>query len=334
MAPEPCARSPPGNKLRPGIRPVTKTPSPEVDLNRVAVFLRVVEAQSFTAAAEALGLPKSSVSRSVARLEESLGVQLLQRTTRALQLTEAGRVYFEEASRALSSLEQAHETLSQLDGRAQGAVRITAPVDLGAQVLAPLAARFTRRTPGITLEFVLTGKLLNLVDDGVDLAVRAGTLRDSSLISRRVNGLEPWLFASPAYVDARGTPGSVQQLADHDCVLFRPRRGHQEWVLTGPDGVSRITARGPVAADDFMFLREAVLAGAGIGLLPALHCAEEVARGRLVRLLSTYTGPSAPLHVVWPASRHVPRRVVLVREWLVKALGAIEPVDASDERDG
>ena len=314
---------------------MTKTPSPEVDLNRVAVFLRVVEAQSFTAAAEALGLPKSSVSRSVARLEESLGVQLLQRTTRALQLTEAGRVYFEEASRALSSLEQAHETLSQLDGRAQGAVRITAPVDLGAQVLAPLAARFTRRTPGITLEFVLTSKLVNLVDEGVDLAVRAGTLRDSSLISRRVNGLEPWLFASPGYLDARGTPGSVQQLADHDCVLFRPRRGHQEWVLHRP-GRRQPDHRPWSGGGRRLHVppRGGARPERASGCLPALNCAQEVARGRLVRLLSAYTGPSAPLHVVWPASRHVPRRVVLVREWLVKALGAIEPADASDDHDG
>jgi len=313
---------------------VTKTPSPEVDLNRVAVFLRVVQAQSFTAAALALGLPKSSVSRSVARLEESLGVQLLQRTTRALQLTEAGRVYFDEASRALSALEQAHATLSQVDARPQGAVRITAPVDIGARVLAPLAARFARRTPGITLEFVLTSKVVNLVDDGVDLAVRAGTLRDSSLISRRVSGHDPWLLASPAYLDARGAPGSVQELAGHDCVLFRPRRGRQEWVLSGPDGVQRFEAHGPMAADDFMFLREAVLAGAGIGLLPALLCEQDVARGRLVRLLSPYIGPSASLQVVWPASRHVPRRVVLVREWLVKALGAVDPADLSGDREG
>jgi DNA-binding transcriptional LysR family regulator len=312
---------------------VTKTPSSDVDLNRVAVFLRVVELQSFTAAAESLGLPKSSVSRSVARLEESLGVQLLQRTTRAVQLTESGRVYFEQASRALSTLEEAHQTLSQLEGRPQGAVRITAPVDLGARVLAELAARFTRRTPGITLEFLLTGRLVNLVDEGVDLAVRAGALRDSSLISRRVNRLEPWLFASPAYLDARGTPTAVEQLAEHDCVLFRPRRGHVEWRLSGPEGTIGVTVRGPVAGDDFTFLREAVLGGAGVGLLPALHCEQDLARGRLVRLLSPYTGPPAPLHVVWPAARHVPKRVVLVREWLVKALGAIQPAAGSGERE-
>jgi molybdenum-dependent DNA-binding transcriptional regulator ModE len=117
---EPCATSPPGNKLPSGCCFVSKTPASDVDLNRVAVFLRVVELQSFTAAADVLGLPKSSVSRSVARLEESLGVQLLQRTTRAIQLTEAGRLYFEQASRALSELEQAHEALSRLDAKPQG----------------------------------------------------------------------------------------------------------------------------------------------------------------------------------------------------------------------
>lgn len=311
---------------------MSKTPSSDVDLNRVGVFLRVVELQSFTAAAEALGLPKSSVSRSVARLEESLGVQLLQRTTRAVQLTDAGRLYFEEASRALGALEQAQATLSQLDSRPQGAVRITAPADLGSQVLAPIAARFVRRTPGITLEFLLTARLVNLVEEGVDLAVRAGALRDSSLISRRVNGLDAWLFASPAYLDARGSPASLEDLASHDCVLFRPRRGQAEWTLMGPAGETRVTVKGPVAGDDFGFLREAVLAGAGIGLLPAVHCEQEVSRGRLVRLLSAYTGPSAPLHVVWPPSRHVPKRVMVVREWLVKSLGAIDPT--SDDLDG
>jgi DNA-binding transcriptional LysR family regulator len=211
-------------------------------------------------------------------------------------------------------------------------VRITAPVDLGSQVLAPLAARFVRRTPGITLDFLLTGRLVNLVEEGVDLAVRAGPLRDSSLISRRVNGLEGWLLASPAYLDARGTPTSLEELAAHDCVLFRPRRGQSEWLLVGPGGETRVTVKGPVAADDFTFNREAVLAGAGIGLLPALHCEQDLARGRLVRVLNAYSGPSAPLHVVWPPSRHVPKRVMIVREWLVKSLGAIDPT--SDTPDG
>jgi len=146
-----------------------------------------------------------------------------------------------------------------------------------------------------------------------------------------VNGLEAWIFASPAYLDARGTPSSLQDLAHHDCVLFRPRRGQAEWTLVGPGGETRVTVKGPVAADDFTFNREAVLAGAGVGLLPALHCEQDVARGRLVRLLNAYSGPSAPLHVVWPPSRHVPKRVMVVREWLVKSLGAIDAASSTPE---
>ena len=156
-------------------------------------------------------------------------------------------------------------------------------------------------------------------------------MRDSSLISRRVSGLDAWLFASPAYLDARGTPTSLQELAAHDCVLFRPRRGEVEWTLLGPGGKTRLAVHGPVAGDDFTFLHEAVLAGAGIGLLPAVQCEQDVAQGRLVRLLAPYTGPSAPLHVVWPASRHVPKRVLLVREWLVKSLGETEPTSGKPD---
>jgi DNA-binding transcriptional LysR family regulator len=304
---------------------LSKAPSSTVDLNLVAVFLRVVELQSFTAAAESLGLPKSSVSRSVARLEGSLGVQLLQRTTRTIALTEAGAAYFREASRALTVLEEANASVSRLDRRPQGAVRITAPVDVGARVLADIAARFVRKNPGITLDFLLTSRLVNLVDEGVDLAVRAGPLRDSSLMARRVSGLDAWLFASPSYLDGRGTPTKVAELAEHDCVLFRPRRGRMEWSLVGTSGVERVEVRGPIGADDFIFAREAVLAGTGIGLLPALHCERDLARGRLFRVLAPYTGPAAPLHVVWPASRHVPQRVLLVRDWLISSLGAMQP---------
>jgi DNA-binding transcriptional LysR family regulator len=292
-----------------------------VDLNLVAVFLRVVELQSFTAAAESLGLPKSSVSRSVSRLEESLGVQLLRRTTRAVSLTEAGTTYVREASAALAALEDAHAALSQLDRRPQGPVRITAPSDLGTLVLAEIGTRFVRRNPGITLEFLLTSRVVNLVDEGVDLAVRAGPLRDSSLRARRVKGLEAKLVAAPSYLGDHPAPSSVTELGQHDCVLFRPRRGRSEWALVGPDGPERVEVRGPVGADDFTFVREAALAGAGIALVPTLLCEPDVARGRLVRILPAHGTAPSPLHVVWPAARHVPQRVQLVRDWLVSSLG-------------
>jgi DNA-binding transcriptional LysR family regulator len=294
-----------------------------VDLNLVAVFLRVVELKSFTAAAESLGLPKSSVSRSVSRLEESLGVQLLRRTTRAVSLTEAGATYVREASAALAALEDAHAALSQLDRRPHGPVRITAPADLATLVLADVGTRFVRKNPGITLEFLLTSRVVNLVDEGVDLAVRAGPLRDSSLRARRVKGLEARLMAAPSYLEAHPAPTVVAELSQHDCVLFRPRRGRSEWALVGPAGPERVEVRGPIGGDDFTFVREAALAGAGIALLPTLLCEQDVARGRLVRVLPGYGTAAAPLHVVWPGSRQLPQRVSLVRDWLVSSLGAL-----------
>jgi DNA-binding transcriptional LysR family regulator len=295
-----------------------------VDLNQVAVFLKVVELQSFTAAAEALGLPKSSVSRSVAGLEQSLGVQLLQRTTRTVALTSAGSNYFREAARALAALGEAQATLSQYESTPQGVVRVTAPVDVGTTVLAEAAAVFVRKYPGIQLDFLLTARVINLVDEGVDLAVRAGVLRDSSLMARRVNSLDAWLFAAPVYLESRGTPHQVSDLAQRDCVLFRPKRGTTQWSLVGPDGPREIEVSGPVGADDFTFVREAVLAGAGVGLLPALFCEKHVENRQLVRVLAPYASAAAPLHVVWPASRHVPQRVRLVRDWLVDTLGALQ----------
>jgi len=300
---------------------LSRTTPSTVDLNLVAIFLRVVELKSFTAAAESLGLPKSSVSRSVARLEESLGVQLLRRTTRAVSLTEAGATYVREASAALAALEDAHAALSQLDKRPQGPVRVTAPADLAALVLADIGARLVRKNPGITLEFLLTARVVNLVDEGVDLAVRAGPMRDSSLRARRVKGLEAQLLAAPAYLEAHPAPGTVAELARHECVLFRPRRGRAEWALVGPTGPERVEVQGPIGGDDFTFVREAALSGAGIALLPTLLCEQDVARGRLVRVLPAYRTAAAPLHVVWPGARQIPQRVQLVRDWLVSSLG-------------
>jgi DNA-binding transcriptional LysR family regulator len=186
-------------------------------------------------------------------------------------------------------------------------------------VLADIGTRFVRRNPGITLEFLLTARMVNLVDEGVDLAVRAGPMRDSSLRARRVNGLEARLVAAPAYLEAHPAPARLEELSQHDCVLFRPRRGRSEWALVGPGGPERVEVRGPIGADDFTFVRAAALAGAGIALLPSLLCEQDVARGKLVRVLPTYGTGASPLHVVWPAARHVPQRVQLVREWLVAA---------------
>jgi DNA-binding transcriptional LysR family regulator len=290
------------------------------DLNRVSVFVRVVDSGSFTAAAAALGLPKSSVSRSVARLEQELGVRLLQRTTRTLHLTDAGHAYYDRVSRALGGLEEAQAAVSDMQATPRGLVRVTAPIDLGVSMISGLVARFVRQHPEIHVELVLTGRFLNLVDEGIDLAVRAGKLDDSSLVARKVGTLEARLLASPAYLKRRGAPRTVADLARQDCVLFRGRRGEASWELAGPKGIERVDVSGTVSADDLAFVRQLLLAGVGIGLVPWTTCAEDIDRGRLVRVLPEYASPGGPLHIVYPSTRYVPQRVVLLRDFLVQGL--------------
>jgi DNA-binding transcriptional LysR family regulator len=259
-------------------------------------------------------------------------VRRLQRTTRSVHLTDAGHAYYDTVSRALSGLQEAQAAISDMQSTPQGVVRVTSAVDIGVNVLAGLVARFVRKHPGIHVEMVLTGRFLNLVEEGVDLAVRAGKLDDSSLVARRVGSLEARLFAAPAYLRRAGGPKSVKELASQDCLLFRARRGRATWELTGPKGVETVDVRGRVSADDFAFIRQMMLAGGGIGLVPWTTCAQDVERGRLVRVLPDYAAPGGALHVVYPSARYVPQRVALLRDFLVQ--GLLERSTTCDARDG
>jgi DNA-binding transcriptional LysR family regulator len=291
-----------------------------MDLNRVAVFVRVVEDQGFTAAAQTLGLPKSSVSRAVGLLEAELGVRLLQRSTRRVSLTEAGAAFYERASRGLAGVEEAAAAVADMQGALRGSIRLTAPVDAGALLLAAPLARFARRNPRVHVELVLTGRVVDLVEEGFDLALRAGQLRDGSLVARKLGESDGGVFASPRYLARRGTPAAVADLARHRCVLFRPARGRATWALTGPEGEERVEVAGPLGADDLSFLRRALLAGVGLGLLPSFVCARDVERGRLARVLPAYRAFAAPLHLVYPSARYVPRRVTALRDFLLASL--------------
>jgi len=295
-----------------------------MDLNRVSAFVRVVHDGSFTAAAKALGLPKSSVSRSVAQLEQDLGIRLLHRTTRQLHLTDAGTAFYERVSRALGDIDEATNAASDMQAEMSGVVRVTAPVDLGVWSLAPIVARFVRKHPKIRIEVSLTGRVVDLVAEGFDLAVRAGPLRDSSLIARRVGGLESVAYASPKYVARRGVPKELADLAEHECVLFRSTSGRATWSLSREDGtVSSVEVSGPVATDDMSFVRKAVLAGCGIGVLPTFLCARAEVTGTLVRVLPEWSLHGAVLHVAYPSNRFVPQRVAVLRDYLLTALGKI-----------
>jgi DNA-binding transcriptional LysR family regulator len=291
----------------------------ELDLNLVGVFVRVVAAGSFTAAASGLRVPKSSVSRAVARLEEALGVRLLQRTTRRLGLTEAGQRYLAEVRGPLTRLQEATTEVAELRSEARGRVRLSISPGMADGAVSELLVAFTQRHPRVQIELVVTSRQVNLVEEGIDLALRAGRLDDSTLVARKLAVVELGLFATPAYLARRGTPRRLADLADHDCVLYRSKGGPLPWRLTGPRGVVQPAITGSINTDDLGTLRHLILAGQGIGLVPDL-AAPELELGKLVRVLPAYAQRGAILYLVSPPLRLVPTRVTLLRDFLLQEL--------------
>jgi DNA-binding transcriptional LysR family regulator len=296
------------------------------DLNRIAVFAQVVAAGSFSAGARALGIPKSSASRSVRHLEDALGVRLLERTTRRLRLTDAGREYYERVAAALSGLNEARAAVMELQDTPKGTVRIAAPAAWGSWLLAPLIAQFVQTYPEIHIDLSLTDGDVDLVRDGFDLALRMGRLEDSSLIVRTIGSIDRGLFASTAYLERRGTQERLADLAAHDVITFRGNgsgNGHGERLrLQGPDGIESITVHGRLETDAFSFVFESVRLGVGIGLLPLGGC---VTHFRLVRVLPELIEPGYPVSIVYPSSRHLPQRVRLLRDALVALFSTQNP---------
>ncbi len=297
---------------------MARTTDANIDLDLVARFVRVAEARSFAAAAARTGLPKSTLSRSVSRLEMALGIRLLERTTRAVRLTDEGMRLFETASRGLTTIDEAldHAVDSPLELR--GTLRISAPPDIGDMLLADLLASFAERHPEVRIEAELSNRFVDLVKDGFDAAMRAGTLRDSSLVARKLTDTPFALYASPGYLRAHGTPKKPAELETHPFVLFRPTHGEQRISLRSSKGTVRIAARGPIACDDLAFARRCCLRGAGIASLPRFSADPDAASGRLVEVLPGHESGNGTLHLVYPSSRLAPARLVAFRDFSVE----------------
>jgi DNA-binding transcriptional LysR family regulator len=299
-----------------------------IDLNLISTFVRVVEAGSFTGAAHALALPTSSVSRRLTALEATLAVRLIQRSTRRLVLTEAGRQYFERARASLAGLADATAAVSDMSDQVVGLIRFTSAPDHSG-VLAGFLAEFLRRYPKVRIEAILTSRRLDLVAEGVDLALRGGRLADSSLVVRRIGNADLGLYATAAYLRREGTPRTPADLARHRFVLLGPPDVRETLRLTGPNGDESIKIGGPLIVDDLAFGTDAVAAGVGIGLVPALFCELPDGRRRptprtaLVRVLPAYRATGAELNLVSPPTAYEPTRVSLLRDFLAERYGAL-----------
>jgi DNA-binding transcriptional LysR family regulator len=275
-----------------------------VDLDGIAVFVKVVQAGSFSAAARLLGLPNTTVSAKVARLEKRLGVQLIQRTTRKLHITPAGRAYFERCVRGLEQIEAAEAEVSLSAREPRGLLRITAPGDVAHGLLPVFVGRFLERYPRTQVEVIVANRIVDLVGEGVHLAIRAGALRDSSLVARKFMSYTGGLWASAAYLKRKGAPKAPAELDGHDFLAF-PRLSGNALRLTDGRAHAEVAMKGRVAVDDLETLRNLVAQGRGIGMLVDYLGRE----AGLSPVLPKWNWSSGALSFVYPGQRFVPATV-------------------------
>ncbi len=289
------------------------------ELDAMALFARVVEAGGFSQAARELSQSKSSVSKRVARLEDRLGVRLLNRTTRRLSLTEAGEAFYAGCRRMLSEAEAAEETVTYLTAAPRGTLRVNAPMSFGQWHLAPALADFLQRCPEVSVELVLDDREVNLVQEGFDVGIRIRELADSSLVARRLTHARRLLCAAPAYLETHGRPKRPEDLAGHACLLYSYISDPAVWTFRGRQGRRRVRVAGRLKANNGEALREAAVAGFGIAYLPTFIVGDAVRAGRLTCLLAEWTREAgAPIHAIYPAGRNLSPKVRVFVDFLAE----------------
>lgn len=268
-------------------------------LRGMETFVAVVESGSFTSAAARLEMSAVMVGKYVALLESRLGTRLLERNTRRQSLTDAGRVYFEEAKRVLEQVIVAESAVERLRAAPAGTLRVTAPTSFGGCVIAPLTATFLQRFPDVRVELDLTNRMVDLVDEGVDLAIRIGDVRNDDLVAKYLCPYRMVICAAPDYLARHGTPQTPADLVDHLCLSHTVWTARNEWRLPGVEGEVRWKRDAILRCNDGYGLRMAARAGAGLLLQPEVLVAEELASGKLVRVLEKFTPEPRPVHLLW-----------------------------------
>lgn len=285
------------------------------DFEAWAIFASVVEHRSFTAAAGALGLSKATVSKAITRLEAQLGASLFHRTSRTLSLTETGRALAPRAQRILTEAICAEEEASDAASEPKGLVKLAAPMTFGIQQVAPAIADFLALNPGIQIDLCLDDKRIDLVEQGIDVALRIAQLPDSSLRARRLCPIAVHVVAARAYLDAHGTPTHPAQLAEHQGIAYA---NAEVWRFSGPGGEEVvIRPAGPLRANSGEAMLATLRAGLGISVLPDFIVGPDLARGTLVEILADWRGPPIALHLVTPPNPLRPARVEALIGFLV-----------------
>jgi len=283
-------------------------------------FVATVDANGFAAAARAMDMPRSKVSKQIQALEDAIGVQLLQRTTRSLHLTEAGAEYYEAAREVLATVDEAEQRARDGVGELRGVLRVNAPMSFGLRRLGPLIPLFHEQHPNIELQLVLSDQLVDPVRGGFDVTIRIASLPDSSMVARLLAPAPRILVASPAYLERAGTPQSPRDLSNHQCLSYGYLQSGVSLQLCNGKDTQRVHVTGPLHANNGDLLAQAAEAGMGIALLPGFIVEEALAAGRLVPVLCDWQAPPITINAVYPSARRVPQKTRAFIEFLVAQL--------------
>ncbi|WNC71745.1 LysR family transcriptional regulator [Thalassotalea psychrophila] len=276
----------------------------EHDLNDMMVFLAVVEMGSFTLAADRLGIPKANVSRKVSRLEQKLGITLLERSTRAQHLTEAGKRYLIHCKRVHEELDLATACISELQHNYKGNLKVGASVATGQQILRPSLAEFMHQYPDLTIQLNLINRRIDFIEEGFDVVIRIGKLNDSLLIAKKLGTVTRRLFASPEYVAKHGKPIAVDQLTQHQLLIMNPLNNDSKLTLVSTKNEEHtINCKPRLLVDDFSVLKQSIIDGLGIAVLPEYIAREEVSSGKLVTLLPDWGMTDIDIYALYPRNR-------------------------------
>jgi DNA-binding transcriptional LysR family regulator len=279
------------------------------DLNNILIFVKVAQFESISRAARSLGMPISTVSRRLSVLESQLGVTLLRRTTRRVTLTAQGREYFNQCQEPLSLLQDAERVLIQGQREPEGILKISVPVILGQGPFLEFISGFIKAHARIRVDLFITNLFLDLVAENIDVAIRFGELRDSSLVATKIGKSIRYLVAAPEYLKGRKPPAEPEDLKMHDCVILDGKNNETDWGLLNGRRKVRVHVSGPVSSRDFNSVSTFVYRGHGIGLLPSTYCEEHLSKGGLIRLMPKWTSPQIPVFAVYPSRRFLPSRL-------------------------
>lgn len=293
------------------------------NLTDIAIFVKVVELASFTAAAEALETSQPVVSKAVTRLEEKLGARLLNRTTRRLSLTEAGSELYRRSVRALQEIENAELEVARFQTEPRGTLRVSAPMSFSILHLGPFIQEFLQRYPGVSLELNMNDQHVDLIEEGYDLAIRIGRLQDSNLVARKITPCRQVLCASPAYLAKHGTPERPEDLLEHNCIVYSFQMTPREWRLVDADGETHvIPVNGTLHSNSGLVNRAAAIAGAGIVLLPTFYIGDEVKAGALKPVLCQFKPQELAVYAVYPERRNLMPKVRAFIDALAEKFGS------------